>query len=304
MEKPEVTIPADTPPSYQLEIEDITVGDGDEAVAGKIVEVHYVGVSWQTGNEFDASWNRGDTFKFGLGKGQVIAGWDQGVAGMKVGGRRKHHDPAGSRLRQARRRWRHRPRRDPRLRGGSRRRAVSVWITRLDPAARGSPSRSRTSSTRHGSGPRTGRRSSPTTCRTTTRRRGGAVGGRGVRERRQDQPARVRLRDHVGQPALRPASPTRLLPGASRVDPAAATPPRSSSVRPTPRWEPTRAARSGSRRPAAGSSASSRRSVPCRWGAAGRWRRPTTTPARWRATSQAASGCWRSSSTVTRRRPR
>ncbi|HEY6757994.1 MAG TPA: FKBP-type peptidyl-prolyl cis-trans isomerase [Baekduia sp.] len=87
-EKPEVSVP-DGPPSYQLEIEDIEVGDGDAATAGNIVEVHYVGVSWQTGSQFDASWDRGDTFKFGLGKGQVIAGWDQGVAGMKVGGRRK-----------------------------------------------------------------------------------------------------------------------------------------------------------------------------------------------------------------------
>jgi peptidylprolyl isomerase len=88
-EKPVVEIPADTPPSYQLELEDLTVGDGDEAVAGNIVEVHYVGVSWSTGEQFDASWDRGDTFKFGLGKGQVIQGWDEGVAGMKVGGRRR-----------------------------------------------------------------------------------------------------------------------------------------------------------------------------------------------------------------------
>ena len=63
--------------------------DGDEAVAGKIVEVHYVGVSWRNGKQFDASWDRGDTFKFGLGKGQVIKGWDDGVAGMRVGGRRR-----------------------------------------------------------------------------------------------------------------------------------------------------------------------------------------------------------------------
>jgi len=88
-EKPVVEIPADTPPSYQLEVEDLVVGDGDEAVAGKIVEVHYVGVSWQNGKQFDASWDRGDTFKFGLGKRQVIQGWDEGVAGMKVGGRRR-----------------------------------------------------------------------------------------------------------------------------------------------------------------------------------------------------------------------
>ena len=88
-EKPQVDVPSDQPPSYQLELDDIEVGDGDEAVSGKLVEVHYVGVSWATGKQFDASWDRGDTFKFKLGKGQVIAGWDQGVAGMKVGGRRR-----------------------------------------------------------------------------------------------------------------------------------------------------------------------------------------------------------------------
>jgi len=88
-EKPEVDVPSDQAPSYQLELDDIEVGEGDEAVPGKVVEVHYVGVSWATGAQFDASWDRGDTFKFKLGKGQVIAGWDQGVAGMKVGGRRR-----------------------------------------------------------------------------------------------------------------------------------------------------------------------------------------------------------------------
>ncbi len=87
-EKPEVEIP-EGPPSYQLELEDIVVGEGDEATSGTIVEVHYVGVSWKSGKQFDASWDRGDTFKFGLGKGQVIRGWDEGVAGMKVGGRRR-----------------------------------------------------------------------------------------------------------------------------------------------------------------------------------------------------------------------
>jgi peptidylprolyl isomerase len=87
--KPEVQVPVGETPSYQLELEDITVGDGDEAVKGKVVEVHYVGVSWSSGNQFDASWDRGQAFKFGLGRGQVIAGWDQGVAGMKVGGRRR-----------------------------------------------------------------------------------------------------------------------------------------------------------------------------------------------------------------------
>jgi peptidylprolyl isomerase len=88
-EKPQIDIPSGQSPSYQLEIEDITVGNGEEARSGHKVEVHYVGVSWSNGQEFDASWNRGDTFKFGLGQGQVIPGWDQGVAGMKVGGRRR-----------------------------------------------------------------------------------------------------------------------------------------------------------------------------------------------------------------------
>ena len=86
--KPEVTIPAGEPP-VELIIEDIEVGDGAEAVAGQNVEVHYVGVAWSNGQEFDSSWNRNDTFEFGLGRQQVIAGWDQGVAGMKVGGRRR-----------------------------------------------------------------------------------------------------------------------------------------------------------------------------------------------------------------------
>jgi peptidylprolyl isomerase len=88
-EKPDFDIPSDQAPSYELEIDDIEVGDGDEATPGQVVEVHYVGKSWSNGQEFDASWNRGSTFKFGLGKGQVIQGWDQGVAGMKVGGRRR-----------------------------------------------------------------------------------------------------------------------------------------------------------------------------------------------------------------------
>lgn len=88
MSKPEVTIPEGAP-SYTLELEDLVVGEGEEATPGTIVEVHYVGVSWKTGKQFDASWDRPGTFKFGLGKGQVIRGWDEGVKGMKVGGRRK-----------------------------------------------------------------------------------------------------------------------------------------------------------------------------------------------------------------------
>jgi peptidylprolyl isomerase len=87
-EKPDVPV-RDGPPSYQLELEDLTVGDGEEATSGRIVEVNYVGVSWKTRQQFDASWDRGETFKFRLGKGEVIPGWDQGVTGMKVGGRRR-----------------------------------------------------------------------------------------------------------------------------------------------------------------------------------------------------------------------
>jgi peptidylprolyl isomerase len=88
-EKPQVDVPVGEAPTYQLETEDLEVGDGEEAVSGRTVEVHYVGVSWSNGREFDSSWDRGKTFKFGLGRGQVIQGWDQGVAGMRVGGRRR-----------------------------------------------------------------------------------------------------------------------------------------------------------------------------------------------------------------------
>jgi peptidylprolyl isomerase len=88
-EKPSVYVPPGETPPADLLIEDVVVGDGDEASPGHDVEVHYVGVAWSTRKQFDASWDRSDTFTFGLGAGQVIAGWDQGVAGMKVGGRRK-----------------------------------------------------------------------------------------------------------------------------------------------------------------------------------------------------------------------
>jgi len=88
LQKPEVDpIEGDAP--ADLVVQDITIGDGAEARPGQLVTVHYVGVAHSTGEEFDASWNRNDTFSFPLGGGRVIAGWDQGVAGMKVGGRRK-----------------------------------------------------------------------------------------------------------------------------------------------------------------------------------------------------------------------
>lgn len=83
IERPDGDIP------FVLGIEDLVVGDGAEATAGRTVTVHYVGVSFSSGEEFDASWNRGEPFAFRLGKGQVIKGWDDGVDGMRVGGRRK-----------------------------------------------------------------------------------------------------------------------------------------------------------------------------------------------------------------------
>ena len=88
MKKPDVTIPDENPPS-DLVVDDLEVGDGPEAGAGQNVTVHYVGVSWSTGEQFDASWDRMEPFRFGLGQGQVIQGWDEGVQGMKVGGRRR-----------------------------------------------------------------------------------------------------------------------------------------------------------------------------------------------------------------------
>lgn len=87
-QKPSVEIPDSAPPS-ELLVEDLSVGEGDEATAGNDVSVHYVGVSWSTSRQFDASWDRQSPFSFPLGGGKVIKGWDEGVAGMKVGGRRR-----------------------------------------------------------------------------------------------------------------------------------------------------------------------------------------------------------------------
>jgi len=88
MDKPEIDFP-DGPPPPDLEITDEVEGDGPEATAGSTVRVHYVGVAHSTGEEFDASYNRGAPLEFRLGVGQVIEGWDTGVQGMKVGGRRR-----------------------------------------------------------------------------------------------------------------------------------------------------------------------------------------------------------------------
>ena len=109
--KPEVDFPGGEPPA-DLEITDLWEGTGAAASAGDTVEVHYVGVAYSTGEEFDASWDRGEPLQFRLGVGQVIPGWDQGVQGMKVGGRRQLIIPpglaygdrgAGTRSRRARR---------------------------------------------------------------------------------------------------------------------------------------------------------------------------------------------------------
>lgn len=87
--KPKVTVPKGAPPK-KLEIKEIEEGTGAEAKAGDEVSVQYIGVGYESGKEFDSSWSRGaEPFTFGLGAGQVIPGWDQGVEGMKVGGRRE-----------------------------------------------------------------------------------------------------------------------------------------------------------------------------------------------------------------------
>ena len=87
-EKPTVEVP-DEPPPKELVVEDLEPGDGDEAKAGDQISVQYVGVAYETGEEFDASYDRGEPFELELGAGAVIPGWDQGIEGMKVGGRRQ-----------------------------------------------------------------------------------------------------------------------------------------------------------------------------------------------------------------------
>jgi peptidylprolyl isomerase len=88
-EKPHVYVPPGEAPPADLVVEDVEIGTGDQATSGQTVDVHYVGVAWSTRKQFDASWDRGSTFSFQLGEGRVIKGWDDGVAGMRVGGRRK-----------------------------------------------------------------------------------------------------------------------------------------------------------------------------------------------------------------------
>ena len=100
LEKPEIDLPSGDAPA-ELVVNDIVVGDGAEAQATSTVDVHYVGVEYDTGEEFDASWNRGSSINFPLK--QLVAGWQEGIPGMKVGGRRQlvippelAYGPAGS----------------------------------------------------------------------------------------------------------------------------------------------------------------------------------------------------------------
>jgi peptidylprolyl isomerase len=87
--KPAVTVQTDTAPPSELVTHDLVAGDGAEISHGDTADVQYVGVSWSTGNEFDSSWDRGaQPFSFPVGAGRVIGGWDQGVQGMRAGGRR------------------------------------------------------------------------------------------------------------------------------------------------------------------------------------------------------------------------
>jgi peptidylprolyl isomerase len=86
--KPSVEVPKGPPPT-NLVVKDLKTGNGAEAKSGNQVSVQYVGVLYSDGKQFDSSWDRGQPYSFPLGGGRVIPGWDQGVAGMKVGGRRE-----------------------------------------------------------------------------------------------------------------------------------------------------------------------------------------------------------------------
>jgi peptidylprolyl isomerase len=92
--KPTVQVPKGAPPK-KLVVKDLETGSGEEAQPGDQVTVHYVGVNYRSGKQFDASWDRGEPFPFTLGAGEVIPGWEQGVEGMKVGGRRELIIPPG-----------------------------------------------------------------------------------------------------------------------------------------------------------------------------------------------------------------
>ncbi|MET9594595.1 FKBP-type peptidyl-prolyl cis-trans isomerase [Streptomyces sp. NPDC006516] len=86
--KPAIEVPEGDAPT-ELTVRDLVVGDGPEALPGRVVQVHYVGVTFASGREFDSSWERDRPYKFAVGGGKVIKGWDRGVRGMKAGGRRE-----------------------------------------------------------------------------------------------------------------------------------------------------------------------------------------------------------------------
>lgn len=86
--RPTVEVPEGPAPA-DLVVEDQVIGEGPEAVVGSQIRAHYVGVAHATGKEFDASWDRGSPLEFRLGTGRVIKGWDDGIVGMRVGGRRR-----------------------------------------------------------------------------------------------------------------------------------------------------------------------------------------------------------------------
>lgn len=89
-----VVDPPTGPAPTELVVQDLRVGDGPKATAGSLVTAHYVGVAHSSGAQFDASWDRGDPLEFQLGVGSVIRGWDEGIVGMRVGGRRRLTIPA------------------------------------------------------------------------------------------------------------------------------------------------------------------------------------------------------------------
>ncbi|MGH3772789.1 MAG: FKBP-type peptidyl-prolyl cis-trans isomerase [Pseudonocardiaceae bacterium] len=93
MTRPDVAVPEGPAPT-ELVIEDQVVGEGPEAIVGSQVRAHYIGVAHSTGTQFDASWDRGSPLEFRLGTGRVIQGWDEGIVGMRVGGRRRLTIPA------------------------------------------------------------------------------------------------------------------------------------------------------------------------------------------------------------------
>lgn len=97
--KPGIDRPEGDAP-HELTVRDLVVGDGLEAKPGRVVQVHYVGVTFESGKEFDASWDRGKAFKFAVGGGKVIKGWDRGIRGMKVGEQARDRRSPAPRLRQ------------------------------------------------------------------------------------------------------------------------------------------------------------------------------------------------------------